>query len=146
LLKDKRKTHHRPSPFLWGSRCLVFLTIVCLFVMFIVWPLYCLSFLELELWLLITHLTSSNFFHYCSFHIEYRTSRGRRVCIGFTTTYAISAYHHWCCGFESRSGRGVQQYVIKFVSDLWQVGGFLLFPPTIKLTATIYLTYSCKRR
>jgi len=30
---------------------------------------------------------------------------------GFTTTYAISAYHHWCCGFKSRSGRGVQHYV-----------------------------------
>jgi hypothetical protein len=31
-------------------------------------------------------------------------------------------------------------YVIKFVSDLWQVSGFLwllLFPPLIKLTATI---------
>jgi hypothetical protein len=39
-----------------------------------------------------------------------------------------------------RSGRGVQHYVIKFVSDLRQVGGFLLvlqFPPPIKLTATI---------
>jgi hypothetical protein len=56
--------------------------------------------------------------------------------------YAISAYHHWC-EFESRSGRGVQHYVIKFVSDLWQVGGFLQvlrFPPPIKLTATIYST------
>ena len=33
-----------------------------------------------------------------------------------------------------------QQHVIKFVSDLWQVGSFLLvlrFPPPIKLTATI---------
>ena len=40
-------------------------------------------------------------------------------------SYAISAYHHWCCEFESRSGRGVQHYVIKFVSDLRQVGGFL---------------------
>jgi hypothetical protein len=29
-----------------------------------------------------------------------------------TTTCAISAYHHWCCEFESRSGRGIQQYVI----------------------------------
>ena len=29
------------------------------------------------------------------------------------------------CEFESRSGRGVQHYVIKFVSDLRQVGGFL---------------------
>ena len=60
--------------------------------------------------------------------------------IGFTTTYASGAYHHWCCGFDSRPGRGVQHYVIKFVSDLWQVGGFLRvlrFPPPIKPTATV---------
>jgi len=70
--------------------------------------------------------------------------RGRpcrdRMVVGFTTTYAISAYYHWCCEFESRSGRGVQHYVIKFVSDLRQVGDFLRilrFPPLIKLTATI---------
>jgi hypothetical protein len=34
----------------------------------------------------------------------------------------------------------IQHYVIKFVSDLWQVGGFLQvlrFAPPIKLTATI---------
>ena len=31
----------------------------------------------------------------------------------------------------------VQHYVIKFVSDLRQVGGFLRFPSSIKLTATI---------
>jgi hypothetical protein len=31
----------------------------------------------------------------------------------------------------------IQQYVIKFVSDLRQVSGFLQFPPPIKLTATI---------
>jgi hypothetical protein len=31
----------------------------------------------------------------------------------------------------------IQHYVIKFVSDLSQVGGFLRFPPPIKLTATI---------
>jgi len=33
---------------------------------------------------------------------------GRRDCgrmvIGLTTTYAIGAYHHYCCEFESRSG------------------------------------------
>jgi hypothetical protein len=40
--------------------------------------------------------------------------------VGFTTTYAISAYHHWCCEFESWSGRGVFR-----------------FPPPIKLTSTI---------
>jgi hypothetical protein len=40
--------------------------------------------------------------------------------------------------FESRSGRCVQHYVIKFVSDLRHIGGFirvLRFPPPIKLTA-----------
>ena len=51
-----------------------------------------------------------------------------RMVVGFTTTYVISVYHHWCCEFESRSGRGVQHYVIKFVSDLRQV---LRFPPPI---------------
>ena len=25
-----------------------------------------------------------------------------RMVIGFTTTYSISAYHHWCCEFKSR--------------------------------------------
>ena len=49
-------------------------------------------------------------------------SRGRRghdrMVVWFTTTYAISAYHHWCCEFESRSGQGVRHYVIKFVSDV----------------------------
>jgi len=57
-----------------------------------------------------------------------------------TTAYAVSAYHHCCFEFESRSGREVQHYVIKFVSDFRLVGGFLRvlrFPPPIKLTATI---------
>jgi hypothetical protein len=42
--------------------------------------------------------------------------------------------------FESRSGGDEQHYVVKFVSDLRQVSGFLQvlrFPPPIKLTATI---------
>jgi hypothetical protein len=54
-------------------------------------------------------------------------SGGRRGCdgivVGFTTTYAINDYHHWCCEFESRPGRAVLHYVIKFISDLWKVGG-----------------------
>ena len=62
--------------------------------------------------------------------------------VGFTTTYAISAYHHWCCEFESRSGRGVQHYVIKFVSDLRRV---LRYPPPIQLTATIWLKQTNKQ-
>jgi hypothetical protein len=49
------------------------------------------------------------------------------MVVGFTTTYAISAYHHYPCEFESCSGKvySIQHYVIKFVSDLQQVGGFL---------------------
>ena len=38
----------------------------------------------------------------------------------------------------------VQHCVIKFISDLRQVGGFLRllrFPPPIRLTATVYLKY-----
>ena len=73
--------------------------------------------------------------HHLGFQINTWNIRGRRgrdrMVVGFTTTYAISAYHHWCCEFESRSGRRVQHYVIKCVSDLWQVGGFfrvLRFP------------------
>ena len=69
--------------------------------------------------------------------------------VGFTITCAISAYHHWCCEFESRSGRGVQHYMIKFVSKLQQVGGFhrvFRFPPPIKLTVPILLKYCCKWR
>jgi hypothetical protein len=27
----------------------------------------------------------------------------RRVVVGFTTTYAIGAFHHCCCEFGSRS-------------------------------------------
>ena len=61
--------------------------------------------------------------------------RGRdRMVVGFTTTYAISAYHHWCCEFESRSGRGVH-YVIKFV---WLATGrwFSLGPPVSSTNKT----------
>ena len=58
------------------------------------------------------------------------------------STYAISTYHHLRCEFESCSGEvySIQQYVIKFASDLRQVGSFLRvlrFPPPIKLTTTI---------
>jgi hypothetical protein len=46
-----------------------------------------------------------------------------RMVVGCITPYAISVYHYWCCDLESRPGRGVHHYVIKFVSDLRQVGG-----------------------
>jgi len=39
-------------------------------------------------------------------HIPFmRGRRGRdRMVVGFITINAISVYHHWCCGFDSRSG------------------------------------------
>jgi hypothetical protein len=53
------------------------------------------------------------------------------MVVGFITTY--------CGEFESHSGEMylIQHFVIKFVSDLQQVCGFLRFPPPIKLAATI---------
>ena len=64
------------------------------------------------------------------------------VVIVSATTYAINAYHHKRSEFESHFGQvySIQHYVMKCVSDLRQVGGFLqvlMFPPQIKLTATI---------
>ena len=55
-----------------------------------------------------------------------RDHRGHyRMAFAVTTTYAINAYHPSFCEFESRSGRGVQHYMIKYVSDLRHVGGFV---------------------
>ena len=72
--------------------------------------------------------------------LNYTSLEIRRGCdymvVRFITTYAISAYSNpaqeW--GVFSK-----QHYVIKFVSELPQVGGFLLVlrvSPPIKLTAT----------
>jgi len=49
------------------------------------------------------------------------------MVVGFITSYAISAYHHEHCEFESHSDEvySIQHYVIKFVRNLLQVGGFL---------------------
>jgi hypothetical protein len=48
-----------------------------------------------------------------------------RMVVGFTTTYAISPYHHKRCEFEPHWGEvySIKHYVIKFVSDLRQVSG-----------------------
>jgi hypothetical protein len=64
-----------------------------------------------------------------------------RMVVGFKTTHAVNIYHHQSCEFESSTGEvcSIKHYVIKFVSDLRQVGGFLRvlrFHPPIQLTAT----------
>ena len=42
-----------------------------------------------------------------------------RMVVVFTTTYAISAYHHQLCEFNFHLDKvySIQHYVIKFVSD-----------------------------
>ena len=65
------------------------------------------------------------------------------MVVGFTTTYVISAYHHYKV-VSSNPAHGkvysIQHNVIKFVSDLRQDSGsprVLWFPPRIELTTTI---------
>ena len=92
--------------------------------------------LDLSSWFHCTKI-SKNYLHIA--HTLYlkgdRGYRGSdRMIVGFITTYAISAYHPWCCVFESWSERGVQHYVIKFVSEFRYVSDFLRvlqFPPPI---------------
>ena len=64
-----------------------------------------------------------------------------RMVVGFTTTCAISVYHHKGCEFESCSWRGVLHTTLCDQVCQRRVGGFLRvrwFPPPIKLTAMIY--------
>jgi hypothetical protein len=69
--------------------------------------------------------------------------RGRdRMAVGFTTTCAINAITTKVLSSNPVHGEmySIQHYVIKFVSDLRQVVGFLRvlrLPPPIKLTAKI---------
>ena len=76
----------------------------------------------------------------------YKVCRGShghdRMVVGFITTYAISAITFNVVSSNPIHGEvhSIQHYVIKFVSDLRRVGGFLRvlwFPPPIKLATTI---------
>ena len=63
-----------------------------------------------------------------------------RMVVGFTTTCVISATTNRSSNHAYGKVYSIQHYVIKFVSDLRQVSGFLQvlwFPPPIKLTASI---------
>ena len=65
-----------------------------------------------------------------------QTVNGDRMVVGFTTTYTFTTD----VSSNPDQGEVYNNYVVKFVSDLRQVGGFLRvfqFPPPIKLTATI---------
>jgi magnesium-transporting ATPase (P-type) len=61
------------------------------------------------------------------------------LVVGFTTTYAINAYHHERCESNLVQAR-CTRYNIMWVSYLQQVCGFfrvLQFPPLIKMSFTI---------
>jgi hypothetical protein len=84
---------------------------------------------------MLVHFALYIYIYDCSF------SRGHldrdHMVDGFTNC-AISTYHHL-----SNPARGevstIQHHVIKLIGDLRQVGGFLRFPPLLKLTAMIYV-------
>jgi hypothetical protein len=61
-----------------------------------------------------------------------RGHRGHdRMVVGFTTTCAISAYHHWRCEFESCSWQGVlDTTVCDQVCQLLTTGQWF-FPSTL---------------
>ena len=61
------------------------------------------------------------------------------MVVGFTTTCAITTKAA-SLNPARTSVNSKQRYVIKFVSALWQISGFLRvlqFPPPIKLTASM---------
>jgi hypothetical protein len=71
---------------------------------------------------------------------RFRGRRGRdRMIVGFTTYLCNQSLSPLTLSLNSAHGDvySTQHYLIKFVSDLRQVGGFLRFPPPLKLTATI---------
>jgi hypothetical protein len=79
------------------------------------------------------------------FVLFFMGGRGRdRMVVRFIAAYAISFFDHYRCEFESRSGEvySIQYYIIKFVRDLRQVGGFLRmlrFPPPMKILLKVAL-------
>jgi hypothetical protein len=58
------------------------------------------------------------------------------MVVGFTTTYAISAYHHWCCKKVRISIRARCTTLCDLISDLRQVGGFLRVLPVSSTNKT----------
>jgi len=97
---------------------------------------------------LILCIISDTSLHIFISFIEINGGRHGRDCmvVGFTTTY-ICNQSQITTNVSSNPSHGevysIQHNVIKFVSDLWQVGGFLWvlrIHPSIKLTTTIFIT------
>ena len=73
-------------------------------------------------------LLFSQTFKLFGFPIIDRGHRSRdHVVVGFTTTYTLSAYHHWSCQFEFRSWRGVLDTTLCEKVCQWLAVGGLFF-------------------
>ena len=67
----------------------------------------------------------------CHTCVNFRGYRGRdHMVVGFTTTYAISAYHHLRCEFESCSWWGVLNTTLCDKICQWHVAGRWYSPGT----------------
>jgi hypothetical protein len=53
------------------------------------------------------------------------------MIVGFTTTYAISAYHHWSCEFEPRSWRSVFDTTLCDKACQWLATGRCFSPVSL---------------
>ena len=61
--------------------------------------------------------------------IYFSDRRGRdRMVVGFTTTYVISAYHHWSCEFETRLWRDVLDTTLCDEICQWLATGRCFYP------------------
>jgi hypothetical protein len=76
-------------------------------------------------------------------------SWGRRGCdrmvVRFTTTYAISAYHHWCCEFDQYTAACSQYLKIwktKGHQLNWLVGWFMVLKATFNNISFISRRYN----
>ena len=70
--------------------------------------------------LLLVKTDHISFIH--SYLNPFRGRRGRMV-VGFTTTYAISAYHNWRCEFESSTQRGILDTILGYKVCYWLATG-----------------------
>jgi hypothetical protein len=91
---------------------------------------------------------------YIQYHPHVGGHRGRdSMVVGFTITCAISAYHHWRCEFESRSGKMYSIQNHRSATSHWQTYHIMLYRVHLawagfKLTTSVvigtYCTSNCK--
>jgi hypothetical protein len=62
------------------------------------------------------------------------------MVVGFTTTYAISVYHHYSCEFEFTHGdvNSIQYDVKNFVSDLRNTSNIILLNHAFDFSVELY--------